>query len=114
MNRETLSVTTLMVWVVLFMAINLGCAHYPLNQRLEKFDMAQVSKGTAFRSPNRSDDLFLVLAFSGGGTRAAALAYGVLEGLAQVEVSPPSHPSSSDTENQVKKKRIGSSTKWTL
>ena len=30
----------------------------------------------------RSDELLLVLAFSGGGTRAAAFAYGVLEELA--------------------------------
>ncbi len=31
--------------------------------------------------PNNSDDLFMVVAFSGGGTRSAALAYGVLEKL---------------------------------
>lgn len=31
--------------------------------------------------PNNSDGLFLVLAFSGGGTRSAALGYGVLEKL---------------------------------
>jgi NTE family protein len=96
-----MSVTTLMVWVVLITAIIGGCAHYPVNPKLKKFDLAQVSEELAFNAPNRSDELFLVLAFSGGGTRAAALAYGVLEGLAQIEVSPPSHPSSS--ENQVKK-----------
>ncbi|MEO7108604.1 MAG: patatin-like phospholipase family protein [Rhodoferax sp.] len=31
--------------------------------------------------PNNSDGLFIVVAFSGGGTRSAALAYGVLEKL---------------------------------
>ncbi len=87
-ESRTLSLTTLMVWVVLITAIIGGCAHYPVNPKLEKFDLAQVSEELAFHAPNRSDELFLVLAFSGGGTRAAALAYGVLEGLAQIEVSP--------------------------
>lgn len=35
----------------------------------------------------RSDELLLVLAFSGGGTRAAAFAYGVLEELAATSVT---------------------------
>ncbi len=35
---------------------------------------------------NGSDSLFLVLSFSGGGTRAATLAYGVLEKLKQTEI----------------------------
>ena len=35
---------------------------------------------------SRSDELLLVLAFSGGGTRAAAFAYGVLEELAATPV----------------------------
>src|SRR5262249_3009543 len=37
--------------------------------------------------PGQSDDLLLVLAFSGGGTRAAALGYGVLEELRRTEVT---------------------------
>lgn len=35
----------------------------------------------------RSDDITLVLAFSGGGSRAAALSYGVLEGLRDTNVT---------------------------
>ena len=34
----------------------------------------------------QSDELLLVLAFSGGGTRAAALSYGVLEALDEVSI----------------------------
>jgi predicted acylesterase/phospholipase RssA len=34
-----------------------------------------------------TDDVFVCLAFSGGGTRAAALAYGVLEALNEVPVA---------------------------
>ena len=35
------------------------------------------------RLPDNDERLFVVLAFSGGGTRAAALSYGVLDALRQ-------------------------------
>jgi NTE family protein len=63
-----------------------GCAHYPRNARLTASD---ISTGYRFRptaSPTNSSDLLLMLAFSGGGTRAAALSYGVLEELARTPV----------------------------
>ena len=37
--------------------------------------------------PGQSDDLLVILAMSGGGTRAAALGYGVLEELRRTEVT---------------------------
>jgi NTE family protein len=66
-----------------------GCAHYPVNARLKA-----VNPGTGYRFENvatqtNSDDTSLVLAFSGGGTRAAALSYGVLQELAKTEVGQP-------------------------
>lgn len=63
-----------------------GCAHYPRNAPLISSD---ASTGYRFRhtaSPTNSSDLLLMLAFSGGGTRAAALSYGVLEELARTPV----------------------------
>ena len=63
-----------------------GCAHYPRNARLTASD---ISNGYRFRhsaSPTNSSDLLLMLAFSGGGTRAASLSYGVLEELARTPV----------------------------
>jgi NTE family protein len=60
-----------------------GCAHYPRNARLT---LSDGSTGYRFRhtaSPTNSSDLLLMLAFSGGGTRAASLSYGVLEELAR-------------------------------
>lgn len=40
-------------------------------------------------SPNRSDTFLLILSFSGGGTRAAALSYGLLEAIERVEIPAP-------------------------
>jgi NTE family protein len=67
--------------------LTLSCAHYPANQFL-----AEVSPQGGYRLQNqeridRSDELLLVLTFSGGGMRAAALAYGVMEQLAQTEIT---------------------------
>ena len=63
-------------------------AQYPLNTKIEITQSPHlVSHKLA--SLERSDRLFLVLAFSGGGTRAAALSYGVLEALAKVELPDP-------------------------
>lgn len=39
--------------------------------------------------PNNSTELSVILAFSGGGTRAAALAYGVLDALRDIKVECP-------------------------
>lgn len=48
------------------------------------------------KSPSRSDELLVILTFSGGGTRAAALSYGVLEALSKIEI--PGQPSQKTAE----------------
>jgi NTE family protein len=63
-----------------------GRAHHLRNAPLERFNGE-----TGYRPKNiigREDDdtLLLILSFSGGGTRAAAFAYGVLEELTRTEV----------------------------
>jgi NTE family protein len=60
-----------------------------VNQPIETLDTS-IFKPTA---EEKSDELFIVLAFSGGGTRAASLSYGVLEALDRVKI-----PASSDRE----------------
>jgi NTE family protein len=78
-------VLLLMVGLSAFMA---GCASRPINDRIAKADLA-----TGYRAPvhlakrqqNDSKTLF-ALAFSGGGTRAAAFSYGVLEELYRTEI----------------------------
>lgn len=63
-----------------------GCAHWPATPRLEQvgapgYRLAEVTR------PGQSDDLLVVLTISGGGMRAAALGYGVLEELRRTEVT---------------------------
>ena len=63
-------------------ALLTGCAHYIVNDRSQNFD---AKSGYRFDTLNpgeqNSDSLFVCLMFSGGGTRAAALSYGVMEAL---------------------------------
>src|SRR5262245_19201083 len=63
-----------------------GCAHWPPTPPLEKAGAQGYRTGES-PHPGKSDELLVVLAISGGGTRAAALGYGVLEELRRTEVT---------------------------
>ncbi len=58
-----------------------GCAQFPLNPPLAHYEAGAGYRFANLTHEHNSDSLFVVLTFSGGGTRAAALAYGVLEAL---------------------------------
>ena len=67
--------------LLLLIFLNTGCAHYPFNPSLKEIDR-QTGYRAKFRGvPGNSEALLFYLTFSGGGTRAAAFAYGVLEEL---------------------------------
>ena len=74
-------------WLTGFAALVLlaGCATRPINPPVTE---AGLDKGYTFQTRQKhfkSQDNLVVLAFSGGGTRAAAFSYGVLEFLRRTE-----------------------------
>lgn len=73
-------------WGLAVFVLLAGCAHYPPNMPLDRHDPAYGYRFTNLASPDEADDMLVVVTFSGGGTRAAAMAYGVLEHLANTEV----------------------------
>jgi predicted acylesterase/phospholipase RssA len=63
-----------------------GCAHYPINAKLDAHNEDVGYRFKNLNSSDNTDSLFVILTFSGGGTRAAALSYGVLETLRDIEI----------------------------
>jgi len=72
--------------LVMALGVLTGCAHWPATPRLERAGAPGYRIDESAR-PGQSDDLLVILAISGGGTRAAALGYGVLEELRRTEVT---------------------------
>jgi NTE family protein len=72
-----------------------GCAGLrAANTRLEKYDPAHGYRPRARKPDHDPGRAIIFLAFSGGGTRAAALAYGVLEELRDTEIPADGAPTS--------------------
>jgi len=65
-----------------------GCTyyHYPVNAPLDRYDPDFGYKPKNTTKSREVGDLLLLVTFSGGGTRAAALSYGVLEALRDARV----------------------------
>jgi len=63
-----------------------GCATRPVNPPIEKLDPKPYSFERASANPEDRQN-FVMLAFSGGGTRAAAFAYGALETLRDMQIT---------------------------
>jgi NTE family protein len=66
-----------------------GCAHAPLNRPLLSAPALGPSPAVAGKPDAGDNDLMVALFFSGGGTRAASLSYGVLKELAATRVRAP-------------------------
>ena len=63
-----------------------GCAHYVVNDPLPAVRTGPVYRFDEKESGRNTNSLFICLVFSGGGTRAAALSYGVLEMLRETRI----------------------------
>ncbi len=75
------------VSILMFFFFVSGCMHYPVNKPLATVDPHSGYRGRFMGQPGNSDEMLLFLCFSGGGTRAAAFSYGVLEELRNTEVA---------------------------
>lgn len=66
-----------------------GCGswHYTVNAPLSRYDAGHGYRLANLKDDGNSDSLLMLLAFSGGGMRAAALSYGVLERLAAERIT---------------------------
>lgn len=64
-----------------------GCAHYQDNSPLDKFTDKAGYRFENVPGGDNSDSLAVILVFSGGGTRAAALSYGVMEKLKSAPIT---------------------------
>ena len=64
-----------------------GCASRPVNPPLAHADPEAGYRFETHQAQVESKDSLVILAFSGGGTRAAAFSYGVLEFLRRTEVT---------------------------
>jgi NTE family protein len=76
--------------LLLLLALGSGCSHfghYPVNAPLEKYEPGYGYIAQNVGPEGNSEELLLILSFSGGGTRAAAFSYGVLEELRATEVT---------------------------
>ncbi|NTW38101.1 MAG: patatin-like phospholipase family protein [Syntrophobacteraceae bacterium] len=72
---------------MILLVVLVGCAHYPVNQSLRQYNPQEGYRARNLIDPVNDDRLLLQLTFSGGGTRAAAFSYGVLETFRDTTVS---------------------------
>jgi NTE family protein len=66
--------------LLITVVVGYGCARYPVNQ-------LQSTANPEWTEAKKADEITLFLTFSGGGTRAAAFSYGVLEELADRKIT---------------------------
>jgi NTE family protein len=80
--------TSSLLVLALFLLL-VGCAHRPINPPITQVDPKAGYRPFTRPQFTAGRDGMVVLAFSGGGTRAAAFSYGVLEFLRDTEIVGP-------------------------
>jgi len=72
--------------MILVAVVAVSCTQYKENRRLDRFRADAGYRFATAEIPDDADALFICLSFSGGGTRAAALAYGVMQKLEKTKI----------------------------
>ena len=87
MRHPSLSRFHVRHWLLAALALVLaGCASRPINPPIEKSHPANGYRFETRAKFDQDKETLVILAFSGGGTRAAAFSYGVLEELRRTEI----------------------------
>ncbi len=63
-----------------------ACGSFPKNPQLDKYAPGQGYRFDGLEQGDNTDELFVIVTLSGGGTRAAALSYGIMEALRDTEI----------------------------
>ncbi|WP_236848603.1 patatin-like phospholipase family protein [Candidatus Thiodictyon syntrophicum] len=77
------------LWLLVSLLLLGGCATRPINPPITQTDSSAGYRWETRQPRDRNKENLVILAFSGGGTRAAAFSYGVLESLRRTEVVGP-------------------------
>ncbi len=84
---RTLLLAAALVLAIMLIARLAGRAHRPVNAPLARNGVTNEQGFEGMERGRGQHDDLVILAFSGGGTRAAAFSYGVLESLRDIEVT---------------------------
>lgn len=78
-----------LIFSLAVIALLAGCASRPVNEPIEQVDLKSGYRPYLLipKRQNNDQQTLFVLSFSGGGTRAAAFSYGVLEELRRTEIT---------------------------
>lgn len=85
-SKRSQVLKTVMVWMLVLFGLTACTAHYPINESVTSTDAVERYSLQREAGTVSSEELLFILTFSGGGTRAAALSYGVLRTLADTQV----------------------------
>jgi NTE family protein len=84
-DRPTMSSLQSLLTLAMATALLSACATRPVNPPIERFDATKLYRVERASETDEDNATLVVLAFSGGGTRAAAFSYGVLETLRDMQ-----------------------------